>query len=282
MSGMTPRMRIITYVSAAALVIATTVGCGALSKAKKIAGNAVELGNLSEKMTNAEKLTYKAVYKDSDGGTDEVDQAPPKVAYLSKDSDYIFTGDTIYNCDTQSGTLTCSKTAETSTDSADTAALLGGGSFMTGALGITLLAAALLLPSSDVKSTSKTIAGQKSTCVDASGLESSDIGSGATSTSGSGDDTDISSFSMCVADNGVVTNFVGTDTKGKKSGITMTSFSTSVDNSKFGPPAGATIVDGSSVPTVSSGPDSAPPTDGTSPSDSAAPSDSTSPAPSAS
>ena len=278
MSGMTPRMRIITYVSAAALVIATTVGCGALSKAKKIAGNAVELGNLSEKMTNAEKLTYKAVYKDSDGGTDEVDQAPPKVAYLSKDSDWIFTGDTIYNCDTESGTLTCSKTANTSTDSADTAALLGGGTFMTGALGITLLAAALLLPSSDVKSTSKTIAGQKSTCVDASGLESSDIGSGATSGTGS-DDTDISSFSMCVADNGVVTNFVGTDTKGKKSGITMTSFSTNVDNSKFGPPAGATIVDGSSVPTVSSGPDTS---DSTAPSDSAAPSDGTSPAPSAS
>jgi hypothetical protein len=237
----------ITYVTAATLVLATTLGCSALSSAKKLASHAVELGKLSEKMTAAEKLTYTAKYKDSTGETDTVAQAPPKVAYLSPTTDYIFTGDTIYNCDTENGKLTCSKTADTETDDPDGDLANGlGGTFFTGELGITLLAAALLVPQSNVKDSNQKIAGLNSTCISVTGLSQAD------SNSSPGPD-DFNAFSMCVADNGVVTNFVGTDTSGKKSGITMTSFSTSVSQSVFGLPAGATISD-STAPTISSGP----------------------------
>jgi hypothetical protein len=272
MSGMSPRNRMITYVTAAALVLATTLGCSALSSAKKLASHAVELGKLSEKMTAAEKLTYEAKYKDSTGGIDTIAQAPPKVAYLSSDTDYIFTGDTIYNCDSDNGQLTCSKTADTDTADPDGQLADGlGGTFFTGELGITLLAAALLVPQSNVKDSNQKIAGLNSTCISVSGLSTNQQDAGA-----SPDPDDFNAFSMCVADNGVVTNFVGTDTSGKKSGITMTSFSGSVDQSVFAPPAGAQITTGT-APTISGAP-SASAVPSTAPSASASPS----PAPSSS
>jgi hypothetical protein len=267
---MSPRNRLIPFVTAAVLILATTLGCSALSSAKKLASHAVELGKLTEEMPAAEKLTYEAKYKDSDGGSDTVAQAPPKVAYLSATSDYIFTGDTIYNCDTDNGKLTCSKTADTETADPDDQLASGlGGTFFTGELGITLLAAALLVPQSNVKDSNQTFAGLKSTCISVSGLSGTTPAAGA-----SPDPGDFNAFSMCVANNGVVTNFVGTDTSGKKTGITLTSFSTSVDQSVFGPPAGAVISTGT-APTIGASP-SAPASASPAPSDSAVPSPSAS------
>jgi hypothetical protein len=247
---MSPRNRLITYVTAAALVLATTLGCSALSSAKKLAGHAVELGKLTELMTNAEKLTYEAKYNDSTGtGQDIVAQAPPKVAYLSADTDYIFDGSNIYNCDTESNVLTCSKTADTDTADPDGDLAAGlGGTFFTGELGITLLAAALLVPQSNVKDSNQKIAGLQSTCISVSGLSGDTPASGA-----SPDPDDFNAFSMCVGSNGVVTSFVGTDTSGKKTGITMTSFSSSVSPSVFGLPAGAVVSSGA-APTISAAP----------------------------
>ena len=258
----------LTYVSAATLILGSLVGCGLLGAAKKLASNAVLLGNLSEKLTAAEKLTYKAVYKASDGTTDTIEQAPPKVAYLSSDSDWIFTGDTIYSCDTESGSLSCTKTVDTDTADPDDAALagLGAGGFFTGGLGIALLAAALIVPQTNVKTSNKTIAGLGGTCVDVTGIQQDTDDS----------DGDIVAFSMCVADNGIVTDFEGTDSTGKKTGITLQKYSTSVDSSAFQPPAGATITDLSAPPSAPAATDTAAPTD------SAAPSASASPAPSAS
>ena len=88
-------------------------------------------------------------------------------------------------------------------------------------------------------------------------------------------DDDITAFSMCVADNGVVTDFEGTYKSGKKDGITLQKYSTSVDSSAFQVPAGATITDLSAPPTDQ-------PTDQPTATDTGDPSDSPSPAPSAS
>jgi hypothetical protein len=233
MTGMTNRIRMITYVTAAVVVIATTVGCGILSSAKNLAANVGTLGDLSNKITSAEKLTYEATYKASDGSTNTVAQAPPKVAYLSADSDWIYTGDTIYNCDKESGALTCTKTAETDTADPSVALASGGfasGEFFSGALGITLLTAATLVPGAKINKTTKKIAGLSSTCVDVTNLPGTKDG-----------DEDLVGFSMCVADNGIVTNFVGTDSSGKNSGVTLESFKSKPDASAFLPPAGATI-----------------------------------------
>jgi hypothetical protein len=260
MSGMTPRMRILTFATAAVLIVTSTVGCGLLSAAKKLANNAVLLGNLSEKITAAEKLTYKAVYKATDGSTDTIDQAPPKVAYLSSDSDWIYDGTDIYACDNSSGTLSCTKTPVDSNDQADAMLGLGAGGFFTGGLGIALLAAALIVPQSGVKTENKKIAGLSGTCVTVNGIDTNDAS-----------DDDITAFSMCVADNGVVTDFEGTYKSGKKDGITLQKFSSSVDADAFKVPAGATITDLS-----------APPTDLPTATDTGAPSEIPSPAPSAS
>ena len=247
---MTPRMRVLTFATAAVLIITSTVGCGILSAAKKLANNAVLLGNLSEKITSAEKLTYKAVYKATDGSTDTIDQAPPKVAYLSSDSDWIYDGSDIYSCDTSGGSLTCTKTAVDSTDQADAMLGLGAGGFFTGGLGIALLAAALIVPQSNVKTENKKIAGLSGTCVTVSGVDTN------------AQDDDITAFSMCVADNGIVTDFEGTYKSGKKDGITLQTYSTSVDSSAFQVPAGATITDLSATPTEPATTDSVAPSEG--------------------
>jgi hypothetical protein len=251
MTGMTYRMRMLTYITAAAVVVATITGCGLLSSAKHLASNVGTLGDLSNKLTAAEKLTYRADYKASDGSTNTLAQAPPKTAFLGKDADWIFDGSNIYTCDTENSALACTKTVETNT--ADPEAVLAAGGFgnagfFSGALGIALLAAAMLVPSAKIVKTSKKIAGLNSTCVDVSNIDGAKDGT-----------EDLKDFSMCVADNGVVTQFEGTDTDGKKSGITMTAFSTKVDDSLFQPPAGATITDAGALPGLpSSAPTAAP------------------------
>jgi hypothetical protein len=252
MSGMTPRMRILTFATAGVLIIGSTVGCGILGAAKKLANNAVLLGNLSTKITDAEKLTYKAVYKASDGSTDTIAQAPPKVAYLSSDSDWIFDGTDVYACDTSGGSLSCTKTPD-SGDGSDSLGL-GAGLFFSGGMGVALLAAALVVPSTNVKTSNKKIAGLNGTCVSVTGVDQNSS------------DDDITGFSMCVADNGIVTDYEATYKSGKKDGITLQSYSTSVDASSFQVPAGATITDLSAPPSEPSTTDTGAPSASPSPS----------------
>src|SRR5215475_10904776 len=110
---MTYRIRVLTYITAAVVVIATATGCGLLSSAKHLASNVGTLGDLSSKITDAEKLTYKADYTASDGSKNTVAQAPPKTAYLSADADWIYDGTYVYTCETESAATTCDKTPVT-------------------------------------------------------------------------------------------------------------------------------------------------------------------------
>ena len=271
MTGMTYRMRMFTYVTAAAVVVAAITGCGVLSSAKHLASNVGTLGDLSNQLTAAEQLTYRADYKASDGTTNTLAQAPPKTAFRSVDSDWIFDGSNIFTCDTENNAVTCTKTPETDTAAPEAVLGAGGfgnGGFFSGALGIALLAAAMLVPSAKIVKSSKKIAGLNSTCVDVSNVSGAKDGS-----------ADLTDFSMCVADNGVVTDFQGTDTDGKKTGITMTAFSTKVDASLFQPPAGATVTDSGGLTGLPSVPPSAAPSGVPAPS--GAPSTLPSPAPSA-
>ncbi len=251
MAGMTYRNRMLVYITAAVVVVATITGCGVLSSAKHLASNVGTLGDISNQLTAAEKLTYRADYKASDGTTNTLAQAPPKTAFLSKASDWIFDGSNIFACDTEDNVVNCTKTAETDTAAPEAVLAAGGfgnGGFFSGALGIALLAGAMLVPSAKIVKSSRKIAGLDSTCVDVSNV------------SGTKDGTDdLTDFSMCVAGNGVVTDFQGTDTDGKKTGITMTAFSTKVDPSLFQPPAGATITDSGSLPGLPSSPPSTAP-----------------------
>ncbi len=235
MSAMTPRIRTVTYVTAAALVIATTVGCGLIGAAKKVASNLSTISDFSDKLQNGLKLTYRAEYKDTDGKKITVEQQPPNSVFIDDTGPLIITADSIYACDNSSGTMTCTKTPVSGQDDA-TAALaassFGTGGFMAGEAGVVLLLAASVVPQAKISKSSKKIAGQSSDCVQVDNL--SDTRSG---------DTELKSFSMCITDQGVVSEFKGTDTSGKTAGTEMTSYSTSVDPSLFQPPAGAIIND---------------------------------------
>lgn len=247
MTGMTPRIRVLTYLTAGALVIATGVGCGLLSTAKKIAGNASIMANYSSKIQNGLKATYKAEYKDSsDNSNVIVQQQPPKSVYVTKTGPWIFDGNTSYACDNSNGSMVCQKTVYTDTVAADAALAgsdIGTGGFMVGELGVALVVASALDPSAKLTQSSETIAGQKSDCVAVSNLQ------GTGDTGGS----DLSAFKMCITGNGVVSEFSGTDTSGKVEGSQMTAYTTSIDASLFQPPPGAKIVDDSTLPTSPTG-----------------------------
>lgn len=255
---MTPRNRILTYAAAGALVIATGVGCGVIGAAKKLAGNVQTISDFSEKLQKGLTLTYHAEYKDQDGKKVTVQQQPPKSVYITDTGPLIITSDTIYSCDNSSGTMTCDKEEVTSTDDS-TAALaassVGTGGFMAGELGIGLLLAASLVPKAKIDKSSKKIAGQDSDCVKVTDL-GDDTGDG---------NTDFNSFTMCITDDGVLSEFTGTDTDGKTTGETMTSYTTKIDSSLFQPPPGAVINDAGNLPT-------APPTEPSTPSDTMEPS----------
>jgi hypothetical protein len=263
MTGMTPRIRLLTYITAGAVVVATGVGCGALSTAKKIVGNAQIMANYSDKIQKGLTATYQATYKDAQTGDQVVvQQAPPNSVYVTKTGPWIFNGNTSYLCDNSNGSMVCQKSVYTSTADANAAlagSSIGSGGFMVGELGVGLILAASVVPSAKLTQSTETIAGQKSSCVAVSNLQGSDANAG---------DTELASFKMCITDAGIVSQFSGTDTSGKTEGSQMVSYSTKIDPSLFQPPTGAQIVDSGSLPT-----NDAPSTE-----PSGAPSDSASPA----
>lgn len=250
MAGMTSRIRIITYVTAATLVVATTVGCGLLSAAKKLAGNVATISEFSQKIQNGLTLTYRADYKDSDGTTVTVQQQPPNSVFISKTGPLIFANNTTYLCDNSSGTMTCDKTVNTSSADAEAtlaASSFAAGGFMAGEAGVLLLIAASVVPSAKVSKSTKKVAGQNSSCVNVTNLSDTQSGN-----------TDFTAFSMCITDSGVVSEFSGTDSNGKVEGSTMTSYSTHIDPSLFEPPAGAVINDTSQLPGDTTSPSPSP------------------------
>jgi hypothetical protein len=253
--AMTHRVRAITYIVAGAMVIATGVGCGLLSAAKKVVANASIMADFSNKIQQGLNTTYQATYTDTDGSKVTVAQKPPDSVYVSGTGPWIFdvSTHTSYLCDNSGGSMVCQKSTIDSQDAAGTelaSSSFATGGFMAGELGVALVLAAALVPSSKVTKSSKTIAGQPSECVNVTGLP------------GDGDQpsTDLVSFDMCITNSGVVSEFQGKSSDGKSTGSTMTKYSTNPDPSLFQPPPGAQIQDANSFP--SDGPSSAPPDGG--------------------
>jgi hypothetical protein len=256
--GMTyPRPRLIAFTVAAALVATALLGCGLLASAKNVIKNASTLSDLAEKITKSETATYQADYLESDGSTVTVAQQPPSSAYVSSTGRFITTADFVYLCDTENGQMVCQKSANTSGSTPDSqdatlaAGVLGAG-FVSGPLALVVLTAAILVPTAKVAKSTKTIAGQSSTCAEVTNLQAAQ--------SGPADQT-LSDFTVCVTDaSGVLSRFAGTLADGTKADITLTKYSSSVDQTLFAPPPGATVTD---VDTLGSTPT---PTGGASPS----------------
>jgi hypothetical protein len=235
---MTPRITRVLVVALAATLAATSLGCGLISQAKKLVDNAQTLSDFADRLGKAEKLTYTAEYNVTDGDPVKLVQKPPNVAFIAKDSRFIFTSDALFFCDTEQGVLTCQKepNQSSSMDTADSGLVAGvaGPGFVTPEFALAIILAASIVPGAKVTQSEKTIAGQSSKCASATGLEAA---------ADNGDKDAPKEFTVCVTDAGVLASFTGTSISGEKKGIEMTKYSTSADEGAFAPPAGAKIVD---------------------------------------
>jgi|GEM_PF-2614903 len=268
-----PRTRVIAIVSAAALAVAS-MGCGLLRSARNITANAATLGDLSDKLTKASTLTFQAQYKLDDGTLVTVAQKPPNSAAVGAKGRFITTADSFYLCDTEDSGLVCQKsprpTGDLSASDAGLAASVAGAGFISGPMALVLLTAAIVIPSAKVAKSTTKIAGQSSTCATVSNLESAQ----------QGDATKLTDFTVCVTDNGVLSRFSGHDTDGKKAGVEMVQYSSTVDDNVLSVPADATINDAGTLGLPSAAPSSDGSTGGNSGgTDSPSPSDGSEPSP---
>jgi hypothetical protein len=235
---MTSRRSKVLVVALATTLAVASMGCGLIGQAKDLVDNATALSDFAERLGRAQTLTYTAEY--STGGSDTVTlvQQPPNVAYLAKDSRFMFTAESVFLCSTEQAVLTCQKSPNSSstmgsTDGGLVAGVAGPG-FITPELALGLILAAALVPGATVTQSDKTIAGQSSKCASATNLE-------AAAEEG---DTDVpKEFTVCVTDDGVLASFSGTSTAGEVKAIELTKYSDTADAAAFAPPEGAKIVD---------------------------------------
>jgi hypothetical protein len=236
--GMTSRTSRVFIAALATTLVVGAMGCGLINKAQQVVGTAKILSDFGDRLQNGEKLTYTATYDVVDGTPVTLTQQPPNSAYVGKSGRFIFTPTAMYLCDTENGVLTCQKSTPsgTSVDASDAGLVSGvaGDAFVSPALALGLIASAILVPGAKVSESNKTIAGQSSRCATASNLDAA---------ASPGDTSAPRDFTVCVTDGGALASFTGTDTSGKKLGMTMTSYSTTVDTKSFQPPSGAKIVD---------------------------------------
>lgn len=242
MSGMTSPRKAFLACAAVVALAAGSLGCGALRSAKNIADNASTLGDLSDKLQNAENLTYQADYKLDDATLVTVAQQPPNSAAVGANSRYIATDTDIIICSTDSGSTQCQKTPNTSGSggTADQAALIGNG-FVSAPVALAVLTAAILIPSAKVDKSTEKIAGQKSTCAKVSNLDSAQ--------QDTPEDQRLHDFTVCITDQGILSRFTGTGGDGKEQGVELTKYSDKVDTSLFEVPDGASVTDVGALPT---------------------------------
>jgi hypothetical protein len=227
--------RVLVAILATTLAV-TGTGCALIGKAHDVLGAAKILGDFADRLQNGEKLTYTATYNVDGGEQVTLAQQPPNTAYIGKNGRFIYTATAMYFCDTEQGVLTCQKSTPTGTglDTSDSGLVAGaaGDAFVSPALALGLIAAAVVVPGAKVSESNKTIADQKSLCATASNLDAAAT---------PGDTEAPRDFTVCVTEGGALASFTGHDTTGKKLGMEMTSYSTKVDAASFQPPPGAKI-----------------------------------------
>jgi hypothetical protein len=230
--------RMIAFVTAAAVAVTATLGCGFLSAASNLAGNLSTLSDFADKITKSETATFQATYKLQDGASVTVAQKPPRSATVSDKGRYLSTPEGFYLCSKESGSWVCQKTtpagqSETGGDPALANTVAGDG-FISAPLAVAVLTAALVVPNAKVDKSDETIAGQKASCAKVSNLAQAQQGT---------ESAKVSDFTVCITDSGVLARFAGTATDGTKANIELTQYSATVDDSLLKPPAGAQITD---------------------------------------
>jgi hypothetical protein len=236
--GMTPAPTRIALLATALLLGAATLGCGFLSSALQTVNNLSAISDMTDLLGKSAQLTFTADYKLVDGsGTATVVQQPPNAAFLGKSGSFILTADALLWCSKSNGRTTCQRTPNSGGQVADAEhgammTAIGGGGFISTPMALSLLTAASVVPGVKVDKTKRAVAGVDGTCLKATGLPKDS----------NPRNVNPKEFTVCVADNGVLTTFIGTGTDDKSFGVELTSYRTTVDPKAFKPPAGAKIV----------------------------------------
>jgi hypothetical protein len=173
-----------------------------------------KINALSSSLQNSETATFKAVYTITTAGTTQtvtIEQAPPKSLFSVKDGSVIDTGTTTYYCST-SGTVTC-----LSSGSSDPLASLAA--LFSPKTALTQLQAAqaeAAIKGYSITFSSGSYSGQNTTCANVSGHGTS--------------------AKYCVTKQGILA-YVSSN----GASFSLTSYSSSVPDSDFTLPAGATV-----------------------------------------
>ena len=161
--------------ASATILVVLAMGCGLAGKVQNIVGTAKAVGEYSDKLKNGEKLTYTAEYKVDGGDTVTLTQQPPNSAFIGKTGRFIFTPTAMYLCSTENSVLACQKSVPTSGDltAADGGLItaVAGQGFISPTLALGLIIAASVVPGAKVSQSTKTVAGQSSSCLTASNLD---------------------------------------------------------------------------------------------------------------
>jgi hypothetical protein len=236
----------ILIVVLASVLGAGALGCGLINQVKQTVDNVSAITDLADRMGKSGKLTFTAEYKTDDGTATTVVQQPPKAAYIGKDGRFILTEDALLVCNGKPGQkVVCQKSAVQTgqLSAADQAAYLSavaGGGFINTEMALALMTAAALVPGVKIAENTATIAGQKSDCLDVTGIpQDSNAGP---------NDVTAKEFHVCVAESGLLTRFKGVGTDNKAIGVELSKYSEKVDAQAFVAPKGAQIVESTAPP----------------------------------
>ena len=231
-STRTRRTARLVVVPAVVVLAVGSLGCGVLDTVRNAVDTAGTLADFADRLGGARQLTYTAKYKivGGEGGSVTLVQSPPNSAIVNGPDRMIFTPEHLTICDHNQ----CQQAPNTApTPDATLVAGVAGAGFVTPELALGLVAAAALVPGSDVRTSERRIAGQDSLCADVTGLKDPDGGTG----------EQLTDFSVCVTEAGVLASFNGKLGTGERGAIELTGYSEQVDRKMFAPPAGARVVD---------------------------------------
>ncbi|WP_329108783.1 hypothetical protein OG792_09100 [Micromonospora sp. NBC_01699] len=214
-------------------VVALGAGCGVISTVQNAVDTAGALSEFADRLGKAAELTYTAEYRlvGAEQTSITLAQQPPRSVLVNGDGRLVTTPEFMIICD---GTE-CQQAPNNASAGPDAAVVAGvaGPGFVTPELALGLVAAAAIVPNTDVDTSEKRIAGQDSLCADVTGIKDPQGGT----------DELLQDFSVCVTESGVLASFSGNSNTGERVSLELVKFTESVDEKLFAPPAGANLVD---------------------------------------
>ncbi|MEO3821286.1 hypothetical protein [Plantactinospora sp. B24E8] len=232
------RRRVAGHLVALSTLVLFGAGCGVIDTVQNVVDTANALSSFADRLGRAAELTYTAEYRATDretGRTEKVTyaQQPPNSATRNGDSWLIHTPEHVTVCAADECQRLANQGGGTTGPDAELVATVGGPGYLTPELALALVAAAAIVPGTDVDTGEKTIAGQPSLCATVTGIseaEGDQVGS-------------LRDFSVCVTESGVLASFRGTANTGEEVSLELVRYSDKVDGKAFAPPTGANLRD---------------------------------------